>query len=325
MLRSCNKYAVMSCLISIALAANACAKTPLPPSPSPPSYNTEFWEHWSDGHAEIAAYDLTYDRYGQPRKGTAVAIFVTETFSDSLRVKADPGRHPEADEFPVIKLNLVQDFPTGIYDYNMMTSAFVALAPRHGRPAGVPTKISFSAQEWCGHAYHQVLFNQADIRHQLHSYFDGEADREGSIRDEGTAVSEDALLLWARGLAAPVVGPGESVGTRVLTSLATARLKHTSLQLHDARLSRSRDQETITLPSGVHTSYVMTAAIDGGPTWTFQVDANPPHRILKWTNTLGQSAQLIAADRFRYWQMNAVRYEQALVKLGLKPRPPRTP
>ena len=79
-------------------------------------------------------YDLVFPRYGQPRHGVAVTIFVTETFSNTLRVKADPGKHPSSDRFPVMKLNLVEDFQTGIYDYNLMTSTFVALAPVNERP-----------------------------------------------------------------------------------------------------------------------------------------------------------------------------------------------
>jgi len=90
--------------------------------------NAEFWKTWGDGQAELAGYDLTYPRYGQLRKGVAVTIFVSETFSNQLRVKADEGKHPASDRFPVMKLNLVQDFQTGIYDYNNMTSVFTALA-----------------------------------------------------------------------------------------------------------------------------------------------------------------------------------------------------
>ncbi len=52
----------------------------------------EFWSHWGDGKAELDGYALTQPRYGELREGTAVLIFVTEDFSDSLtRVKADPG------------------------------------------------------------------------------------------------------------------------------------------------------------------------------------------------------------------------------------------
>ena len=35
------------------------------------SSNQEFWSHWGDGKAELAAYDLTYPRYGSEREGSA--------------------------------------------------------------------------------------------------------------------------------------------------------------------------------------------------------------------------------------------------------------
>ena len=73
-------------------------------------------------------YRLVQPRYGAKRAGTAVLIYVTEDFSDSLRVKADPGKHPASDVYPVLKLNAVRDFQTGIYDYNVMTSVFARVA-----------------------------------------------------------------------------------------------------------------------------------------------------------------------------------------------------
>jgi len=80
-----------------------------------------FWAHWGDGRAEMNGYRLVQPRYGAPRTGSAVYIFVTEDFSDSVRVKADPGRHPASDVYPVMKLNAVRHFQTGIYDYNDIT------------------------------------------------------------------------------------------------------------------------------------------------------------------------------------------------------------
>src|SRR3954453_7048479 len=104
------------------------------PAKIDPYFDAKFWAVWGDGQAELNAYDLTFPRYNQARKGVAIAIFVTELFSNTLRVKADPGRHGPGDEFPVMKLNLVKDYQTGIYDYNDMLSAFVSLAPVNQRP-----------------------------------------------------------------------------------------------------------------------------------------------------------------------------------------------
>ncbi|OGF04351.1 MAG: hypothetical protein A2W00_01615 [Candidatus Eisenbacteria bacterium RBG_16_71_46] len=289
------------------------------------SFGDNFWRLWGDGRAELAGYDLEFPRYGRPRKGTAVTIFVTETFSNSLRVKADPGKHPASDEFPVMKLNLVQDFPTGIYDYNLMTSAFVALRPVNGRPAGSATKVSFSAQEWCGQVYSQILFDHAVARLVSHSYFDGEADREERLQIPDGALAEDALLLWARGFAAPALAPGESRQVDLVRSLRFARLQHQPLSVTKATLTRRKAAGRITVPAGTFDAEVRTVAISGGPTWTFDVEAAAPHRILRWASSEGQQAQLLASDRLKYWEMNAPRYVSELAKLGLQPRRARMP
>ncbi|MCA1664656.1 MAG: hypothetical protein LC659_10370, partial [Myxococcales bacterium] len=117
----------------------------------------DFWKYWGDGKAELDGYALVEPRYGQPRQGTAVAVFVTEDFSDALRVKADPQKHEKSDLVPVMKLNLVRDFQTGIYDYNTMTSTFVRTEFNGGDAYWPLEKTSFSSQEWCGHVYMQWL------------------------------------------------------------------------------------------------------------------------------------------------------------------------
>ena len=284
-----------------------------------------FWSHWGDGRAELDGYDLTFPRYGSKRSGVAVAIFVTETFSNSLRVKSDPGKHPKADEFPVMKLNLVQDFPTGIYDYNLMTSAFVALAPVNGRPSGAPTKISFSSQEWCGNVYSQALFDARAVRVDLHSYFDGEADRHEQLAAPAAGGSEDALLLWARGFASPVLAPGESREVQLLSSLKVARLLHRPLEWERATLARETKRRSITVPAGTFEVDVLTAAIAGARTWTFYVERAEPRRVIQWESSDGEKAQLLASERLKYWEMHDEGMQSALAKLGLKPRGVRMP
>ena len=39
----------------------------------------DFDSYWHDGKAELDGYRLTVSRYGQERKGQAVAVYVTES------------------------------------------------------------------------------------------------------------------------------------------------------------------------------------------------------------------------------------------------------
>jgi hypothetical protein len=318
-----------SCVAVLAWVLVSCAKPPAPAAPvtfdRAPVFDEAFWATWGDGRAELAGYDLVTPRYGAPRHGTAVTIFVTETFSDEKRVKADPGRHGKLDTFPVMKLNLVQDFATGIYDYNLMTSAFVALTSRNLRPPGGVTKVSFGAQEWCGHAYAQLLFDARYARFTGHSYFDGEADSTSALPVPNDAVSEDALLLWARGFSGPVLAAGDSAVVPLAGSLRQARLTHQRLALTTVHLSRGAGPETITVPAGTFACDVYTARVEGGRTWTMHVEQAAPHRIVQWACSDGEQARLLASDRLAYWEMNGPGGEQALARLGLTPRAPRMP
>ena len=195
-------------------------------APDSPKFDEAFWKTWADGQAELSSYDLQRSKYGAGRTGTAVAIFVTETFSNILRVKADPGKHQKQDEIPVMKLNLVEDFQTGVYDYNLMLSTFVNTQTAGGILGGSPIKVSFSSQEWCGHIYKQALFDGPGVRVTSHSYFDGEADQEKTVDPIEDGVAEDGLLLWARGMARPVLKPGESKTVDLFSALETAGQGH---------------------------------------------------------------------------------------------------
>ena len=291
-----------------------------------PSYGPSFSKHWHDGRAELSAYELIYPRYGTPRQGTAVAIFVTEPFDETRRVKPEP---PSQGDYPVLKLNLVQDFATGIYDYNLMTSAFVATAPFRGRPAGAASKVSFGAQEWCGHVYAQLLFDKGAVRLQSHSYFEGEADQQERLDYPAGGFSEDLLWLWARGLAAPALAPGETLKVPVLMAIARARLQHKPPSGQPAVLARSRTRSTLTVPAGSFEVEVLTAAITRGAkektNWRFAVEVAPPHRIVQVERDDGYRAALLSSKRLPYWQLNGPGGEQHLKELGLTPRAPRSP
>jgi len=314
------------------LLGAGCQMTPAPDveasaslSPNAATFGDAFWETWGDGQAELIGYDFTVPRYGHLRGGIAVTIFVTETLSNELRVKGDPGKHPASDEVPVMKLNLVEDFPTGIYDYNLMTSSFVALQPVDGRPAGAPMKVSFSAQEWCGHVYSQLLFDAGSVRQTLHSYFDGEADQQNRLDYPADGIAEDALWFWARGWAGPPLEPGGSASVKLLISLAASRTRHEPLAWRAATLSRSASSEQISVPAGGFTVERWTAQVEGGTSRTFFVEAAAPHRIIRWETSDGEQAEMLAGERLQYWKMNAPEFVTALEKLGLSPRPARTP
>ena len=280
--------------------------------PPPPPVRADFWPYWSDGQAEMNGYRLTQPRYGAPRSGTAVLIFVTEDFSDSVRVKAEPGRHPASDVYPVLKLNTVRDFQTGIYDYNVMTSVFARVAP--GWPLA---KVSFSSQEWCGHVYHQLLPRGGRIAGTSHSYFDGEADATQDLEIPAGGVLEDQVPILLRGWGGDYLARGESRTVPYLPSLLRARFEHKPLRWGRARIARGAESRAATEPASRYTVDTWTVAQEGGPTFTYEIEAAVPFRVVRWSADTGEEGVLTGSSRMAYWKLNQPGGEKRLPELGL--------
>ncbi|HEY3121836.1 MAG TPA: hypothetical protein VGL15_14520 [Vicinamibacteria bacterium] len=277
-----------------------------------PAPAQDFWAHWGDGRAELNGYRLVQPRYGARRAGTAVLVFVTEDMSDSLRVKADPVQHPAADVYPVMKLNAIRDFQTGIYDYNVMTSAFARVAD--GWPVA---KVSFSSQEWCGHVYHQLLTRGSRVAGEYHSYFDGEADGRDDLELPAGGVFEDALPIVLRGWKGAYLARGASRTVRLLPSLLRARLEHKPLAWAQATITRGERPAPLTVPAGAFEVDEWTVAEAGGRTTRYFVEAAPPYRLVRWSSDSGEEASLLGSTRLAYWKLNQPGGEKYLAEMGL--------
>ena len=280
-----------------------------------PAQAQDFWKHWGDGKAELNGYSLRQPRYGTLRTGTAVFIYVTEDFSDSLRVKADPGKHPASDVYPVLKLNAVRDFSTGIYDYNVMTSAFLRIAP--GWPVA---KVSFSSQEWCGHVWHQLVPRDGKLAGLFHSYFDGEADGVDDLAFPRDGVFEDALPVLLRGWNGEFLEPGQSRTVPFLPSLLWARLHHKPLAWTKATIARTAGTRFVAVPAGRFDVIVYTVETADGRKLGFEIESASPHRLIRQTGPDGEELTLKGSTRLPYWQLNAPGGEQHLKELGLPVR-----
>jgi hypothetical protein len=277
-----------------------------------PAGAQDFWKHWGDGRAELDGYRLTQPRYGAPRAGTAVYVYVTEDFSDSLRVKADPGNHPKSDVYPVLKLNAIRDFQTGIYDYNVMTSTFLRVAR-----AWPLAKVSFSSQEWCGNVFHEILPRGDHLKGVFHSYFDGEADGTEDLEIPKDAVYEDALPILLRGWNGEYLKAGESRSVPFLPSLFYVRLFHHPLAWAKARIARSAKKSRVKVPAGTFEVTTWTVDVDGGRRLEFFIEATPPYRLVRQTGPNGEELALKGSTRLAYWKHNAPGGEKYLKDLGL--------
>lgn len=277
-----------------------------------------FWDHWSDGKAELAAYDVTMPRYGEPRDGQVVLVYVTEEMNKETLIKDDTGRVPPEQKEVVLKLNHTLKFQTGIYPYSVMTSVFSPVGSS-GRERFAPVKISFTSQEWCGHVF-QVIEPEVDrFANSIRSYFSIEGDRDEVLETAPFTLYEDALYIQLRELDGPFEGGGDWSG-QLVPSLWARRTAHVPLRPVAATITRAdstRDGRPVTLFT---LAYLLGSGARARNFWRrFELDKEYPHRLLGWETSAGERAAVKGVTRLPYWQLNAEGDESFLTELGLSP------
>jgi len=247
----------------------------------------EFKDYWFANQAEISSYDLEQARYGEMRKGKAVLVYVTEDFLPDVQVKAD---NYDKNNKHVLKLNAVKKFITGIYPYSIMQSTFYPIANnRHA------LKVSCSVQEWCGQVYLQ-LNNKQQFDVQLHSYFEGEADKIFSL---DKAILENELWIQLR------IDP-KSLPTgdlKIIPSFEFLRLRHVPIKAYEAHAEISDSIYSLSYPTLDRTLKI-------------NFDKAFPFEVLSWEETFksgfGPSSKILTTKATRlktiksaYWTKNS--------------------
>ena len=293
------------------LLLGSCAHEPAPPAPRA---DGEFETLWYDGQAELAGYVWKGSRYGELRTGEAVAIFVTETVDADSHVKLDDPS--KGDGVTVVKLNLVRDFQTGLYDYDTTTSVFAEVG------AFRPLRVTFASQEWCGHV-HEALDVGKKLALDVQSYFEGESVAT-TLAWKENAVLGDHLFVWLRGLRGAPLAAGE---TRELPYLADGferRLRHAKAEWQSVKITRAAASTSETVPAGTFPAVVYTLATGDGRSGRVAIEEAYPHRLLAWSWQRGDevldSGAMTGSKRLKYWELHAEGQGALRAELGLSKR-----
>ncbi|MEM9990778.1 MAG: hypothetical protein AAF738_03385 [Bacteroidota bacterium] len=280
--------------VPTALATASQSNNPAAPDP--------FKEYWYGGKAEINSYKLEQARYGEMRDGEAVLVFVSEPFSKSKQVKLD-NPNSKKDKLPVLKMNALRKFNTGIYDYSIMRSVFTPIQLEQ-YPKTV--KLNMSSQEWCGQVYTQYnLLDKNKYRVSGLSYFESEGDEDFEVT---AALLEDELFNRIR-LQADALHKGDF---DLIPSLIYSRLLHKPMRPTRVRASIKE------IENGKR--YVVEY-LHQERTLTIDFEDTFPYKILGWTEEDGgqrTTARLQETMNSAYWSQNANRFEYLRKDLGLE-------
>lgn len=261
------KFSIFFLLSGGLIGLYACQSPPVPaPSAAPASASppapVNDPNYWYQGKAEISSYEVTQERYGELRRAGQVMVFVTEDFSDQKQVKLDAAPAPGDARVPVLKLNTVRRFETGIYDYSLMQSVFTPVEAPDPRSLKLTTTI----QDWCGHIFMQCNATPEAYRVQSFSYFESEGDAELEIKPD---LLEDEI--WTRLRLNP-----ESLASRkamVLPGVFYNRMRHKPLKTEPADISIEKNGAESTL---------ILAYANIPRRLTIRFETAFPHRILAW-------------------------------------------
>jgi hypothetical protein len=177
---------------------------------------TDFNAYWYAGKAELSAYDLKIDRYDEPRKGYVAIVFVTEDLSNAKHVKLDDPAKAGEDRVPVLKINALSRFQTGIYDYSLMSSLFTPIdLTKHPHSLKATTTV----QDWCGQVFTQLDYLK-DNKYKVsqYSYFESEGDK---VFDTEGSLLEDEIFTRLR--INPASLPEKA---QIIPNLTFTRLRH---------------------------------------------------------------------------------------------------
>jgi len=276
---------------------------------------SDFHSYWYNHGAEITRFELEQSRYGEIHPGHAILIFVTEPFLPDIHVKSDY-KSSRLKSIPVLKLNFIKRFDTGIYDYSMMKSVFTPI-PTEEQQYSKTLKVSTTRQDWCGHVYLQYNLDGDRYNVKRYSYFEKEGDKTITIP---SVHLEDEIWTCIR--IAPETLPIGDVKMIPGSFFTTLRMIDIGEEKAVAELINKKEGErgNVSLYTVTYPSLRRTLSI--------RFNRYFPHDILSWSETYpsgsGKNAEVLTTKAHRthavmtdYWNKNGVKDLELRKELGL--------
>ena len=239
--------------------------------------------YWDSGKAEFQVYETSVKKYDVNRDATVKLIMVKEPFDPIRHVKTGP----EEDSVNVIKLNMIQQIPTGIYDYYQMASIFFE------RSTGRILKYTMSSQDGCGNTFMEYRRREGKHLFHYHSYFDDQGDSE-TILEDGEFTFYDSLPVVLR---FRLTQAGE-YRLNIMDSLISN--KWIPLTIREG-LVRNRSEEARKVGGKTYPRVFISEVRRGGQKDLLVFEAQYPYNLLEWRKADGDEMILNQSHSLYYW------------------------
>ena len=293
---------VIALCVLFAFAMKATVYQAEVPTQKPKINQDGFAKYWFSGKAEISTYDLQQAQYGQLNAGQAVLIFVTEDFRTDTQVKSESDQN-RSKATPVLKLNTIKRFVTGIYDYSLYTSVFTPI-DRQLFPQSL--KVSFTAQDWCGQTFMQLNARNNGFQATGRSYFENEVIQDFDVEK---ALLEDEI--WTRLRLNPNDLPTGKI--KLIPSLSAARIRKQKIAPNEASATLN-DYAGVDFKGKKLKVYAVDYADARKLSIVFESDF--PHQIVGWEDTYENKGKALTTRatlkkflKSDYWNKNTPAFE----------------
>lgn len=238
-------------------------------------------------------------------------MFVTEPFNRQKQVKSDTSSGK--DVVPILKLNHIEKFNTGIYRYSIMVSTFSAI---NTALFPLPFKISMSAQEWCGHQFSQLNLRPPHYQVKRYSYFESESDRQFQL---DAIITEDSLWNLIR------INPSKlpTGSFKLIQGSVQSRLHHNELQVQQVHgeLAFHGWQNKMVAYKLTFKNSQRVLKIIFQRKFPFQIESwHDTQKTAKWikpSRTLTTEVRVLKRVRSFYWEKNKPKDRVLRNELGL--------
>ena len=307
---------MMTIFLSFIIIYSGCSGVNSNENPMIFPVSEKFGDYWYQGKAELNRFELSQFRYGEIRKGDAVLIFVTEDFLKDKQVKYEFG-DDKSNVQTVLKLNFNRRYYTGVYPYSLLTSTFLPINSSKSHAL----KITFTAQEWCGHMFMQLNNRDDEFNIQQNSYFQAEGDKEFNLDH---ALLEDEVWTLIR-INPDLLKTGDF---KVIPSMQYVRLFHKDYQSALATVEKKEVKNSDLSPNALIEYSIKYHELPRSLSILYEKDF--PHQILAWEEGYSpleddKGGDMLVTRAVRtnklmldYWSKNSVADSVYRFELGMK-------
>lgn len=251
--------------------------TTAPLEDNPLAKNQAFQQYWNTGLSELSTYELTQTMDTSQQKGQIQLVFTMVDFDTKKRMQTTSS--DKSASTTVLKQNLIQKIPSGVYEYSLTNSTFT---PTNYVVFPHALKLEYTKQNKRGHEYSQLNWKGQTFLYEAKSDFRAKTQQDTSVK---TAWLEDEI--WNRIRLNPQTLPDGEI--EMIPSLEY--LGSTNQKVEAISCKTTLEEQTDSLSKQVLKNYTIEYP-EKHRKVSIIFESQFPYKILSWESSFEQNGKL---------------------------------